>query len=76
MPFVIQEIQTNDNVSVLLPAITKQDKNEAESAWHNLMAAAAISSVQVHTVVMYDEHGNMRLNGYYEHIPEAENVAE
>ena len=68
--YIIQEIQTNNGQSTLLPAIDKQDKNEAESTWHSIMASAAISTVEVHTVIMYDEHGNMVRNGYYEHIKE------
>ena len=68
--YIIQEIQTTKGSSALLPAVTKQDRNEAESAWHSTMAAAAISSVEVHTVLMYDEHGNVELRGYYEHRSE------
>lgn len=71
--FIVQEIQTSNGQSVLLPAVTKQDKNEAESAWHSVMSAAAISSVEVHTVIMYDEHGSVILQGYYEHLPEENN---
>lgn len=74
--YIIQEIQTNNGKSTLLPAIDKQDKNKAESTWHSIMASAAISTVEVHTVIMYDEHGNMVKQGYYEHIPEAANVSE
>lgn len=74
--YIIQEIQTNNGQSVLLPAIDKQDKNEAESTWYSKMASAAISTVEVHTVIMYDEHGVMVKQGYYEHIPEANNVSE
>ena len=68
--YILQEIQTNNGASALLPAITKSNKQEAESAWHSIMAAAAISSVQVHTVLMYDEHGNIELRGFYEHNSE------
>lgn len=68
--YIIQEIQTNNGQSSLLPAVTKADKNEAESTWHSIMSAAAISSVQVHTVIMYDEHGNVEMRGYYEHLQE------
>ena len=68
--YIIQEIQTNKGVSSLLPAITKSDKNEAESAFHSVLSSAAISSVEVHTVVMYDEHGNILDRKFYEHIPE------
>lgn len=74
--YIIQEIQTNNGQSALLPAITKADKNEAESEWYHKMGYAAISEVQVHTVILYDEHGNVAKQGYYEHIPEASNVAE
>ncbi len=74
--YIIQEIQTNNGQSALLPAVTKEDKLTAESEWHIKMGYAAISNVQVHTVIMYDEHGNVAKQGYYEHIPEAANVAE
>lgn len=74
--FIIQEIQTNNGQTSLLPAINREDKLEAESEWHIKMGYAAISEVQVHTVIMYDEHGNVVKQGYYEHISEAENVTE
>ena len=70
--YIVQEIQTSGNSTALLPAITKQDKNEAESAFHSICAAAAISSVTVHTAIVYDEHGNMVMSKYYEHLPENE----
>lgn len=74
--YIIQEIQTNNGQSALLPPITKEDKLGAESAFHSICAAAAISSVMVHTAIVYDEHGNVAMSKYYEHIPEASNVAE
>ena len=70
--YIIQEIQTSNGQSTLLPAVTKQDKNEAESTWHSIMSAAAISAVQVHTVIMYDEHGNVEKRGFYEHLEQTE----
>lgn len=65
--YIIQEIQTTNGASALLPAVTKADRAEAESVWHSIMASAAISAVPVHTVIMYDEHGNILQRGYYEH---------
>lgn len=65
--YIIQEIQTNGATSSLLPAVTKADRAEAESVWHSVMASAAISAVPVHTVILYDEHGNIIQRGYYEH---------
>lgn len=70
--FIIQEIQSTNNSSALLPAFTKTDKNEAESTFHSILASAAISSVPVHTVIMYDEHGNVIRLECYEHISEVE----
>ena len=69
--YIIQEIQTNGSNTALLPAITEQDRNRAESAFHSILASAAISSVNVHTVVMLDEHGNTVRREFYEHPAEA-----
>ena len=68
--YIIQEIQTENNVTTLLPAIQRESKLDAESAYHSIMAAAATSAVDVHTCIIYDEHGNDVTPGkaYYEHI--------
>ena len=68
---IIQEIQTNGTTTTLAPAVTFSDKNQAESRYHSILASAAISEVQVHTVIMYDEHGNVIKRDYYEHGSES-----
>ena len=68
--YIIQEIQTNGATSALTPAVTHTDKDSAESAFHMMCGSAAISSVNVHTILMYDEHGNVIRREFYEHIPE------
>lgn len=68
--YIIQEIQTNGTTSALTPAITRTDRNQAESDYHMICGAAAISSVEVHTVIMYDEHGTVIRKEFYEHLPE------
>ena len=70
--YIIQEMQTNGSQTALVPALTYIDKNQAESAYHTALAAAAISAVQVHTVLMFDEHGNTLKRDYYEHLSEGE----
>lgn len=65
--YIVQEIQTNDSTTSLLPAITKEGLNDAESTFHMICASAAISNVGVHTVLVYDEHGNTILRQTYEH---------
>ena len=57
--YIIQEIQTTGGQTALLPAVTFTDRNEAESAFHLKLGSAAVSPVDVHTVLMYDEHGNV-----------------
>lgn len=66
--YIIQEIQTENNQTTLLNPITKNNINEAESVYHGIMASAAISEVDVHTAIIYDEHGNIIMKGFYEHI--------
>lgn len=68
--YIIQEIQTNGTTSALTPAATYTERDQAESAFHMKCGSAAISSVNVHTVIMYDEHGNVLRREFYEHIPE------
>ncbi len=72
--YIIQEIQTNGGQTALLPAITKADRNEMESTVHSILASAAISTVEVHTVIVYDEHGNTIKREYYEHLPQEESA--
>ena len=70
--FIVQEIQTNGTTSALTPALTYTDRDQAEAAYHTTCAAAAVSSVTVHTVLMYDEHGNVIRREFYEHMSESE----
>ena len=70
--YIIQEIQTSGATSALTPAVTYTNQGQAESAFHMKCGAAAISSVNVHTVIMYDEYGNMLRREFYEHSDENE----
>lgn len=65
--YIIQEIQTNNGQSTLTPAVTYDNWFAAEGAYHQTLAAAAVSVVKVHTVVMFDEHGNLIKKECYEH---------
>lgn len=66
--YILQEIQTTNNNTALVPATTYTDKHEAESAFHMALGAAAVSSVTVHAVVLLDEHGNVVRREFYEHL--------
>lgn len=68
--YILQEIQTTNGNSALVPAQTFDSKQSAESAFHTALAAAAVSNVTVHAVVLLDEHGNVVRREFYEHLPE------
>lgn len=70
--YIITEYQTTNGATSVTPAVTKTGKAEAESAFLLACAAACVSSVEVHTVLCLDEHGNNYFGSpkYYEHITE------
>jgi hypothetical protein len=70
--YILQEMQTTDNQTALVQPRTFSDRLEAESAALMAAAAAAVSKVQVHTVLLVDEHGNSVYQKVYEHFTEAE----
>lgn len=68
--YILNEMQTTGTQTALTPTQTFEDKNAAESAFHSILASAAISKVNVHTVVLMDEHGNTLRREFYEHTQE------
>ena len=65
--FIILEIQKSNGGSVaIVPPVTYAERNEAEQKYHLCLSSAAVSSVDVHSVVMLDDTGS-RLKGetYY-----------
>lgn len=68
--FIIQEIQTTGGQTALLPVVTKTEPLEAESEFLIKAGYAAVSNVEIHTVIMFDEHGNVLNKRFYEHFPE------
>lgn len=53
-----------------LPIHTKQNQNDAESTYHSILAAAAISNHRYHGAIIYDEKMFPIMHKSYEHIPE------
>ena len=66
--YIVIEMQTDNGSTALLPALTYTDRNDAESAYHLKLGSAAVSSVDVHTVVMLDEHGDIVKREFYNHV--------
>lgn len=65
--FIVQELQTNKEKTALLPALVYETRQEAESAFHQALAAAAISSVEIHAVMLYTEEGAVQRTEVYRH---------
>ena len=68
--YIILEIQTNKGVTSVLPAITKTNRNEADQAYYQILAAAAVSSVEIHSAVILTEAGAAIASKSYDHTSE------
>lgn len=64
--YIVIELQTNDGVTANI-VTTYNDRNEAESKYHQILASASTSSVNVHSAAMLDERGNLEKSEYYLH---------
>jgi hypothetical protein len=65
--YIVMEIQTNANGTVGTLVTAYDNRDQAESKYHTILAAAAISTLPVHAAVILDEHGLILANGAYEH---------
>lgn len=70
--YTLIELQTTGGATVIVTPRTFEDRLQAESAYHTALAAAAVSSVEIHAVALLDERGNTVKRDYYEHLPPAE----
>lgn len=55
--YILQEMQTTNGTTALIPAVVYTDRAQAESAFHMVCASACLSSVPVHTVAVFTEEG-------------------
>lgn len=71
MSYIIIEIQKGDSTAVV-PPVVYTDKDQAEQKYHTALAAAAVSSVPVHSVVMLKDNGSLVKAEKYIHEANAE----
>lgn len=69
MNYVVIEIQTNDNGSVGTLVSAYDDRNAAESKFHTVLAAAAVSQLPCHGAVLVTQEGFLLMQGCYKHEP-------
>lgn len=71
--YTILEMQTNNGVTTVLPATVKETRPLAEQEYHSKLSFAAVSTVEIHTVVMMNAEGAMIKGECYKHeAPAAE----
>lgn len=63
--YIVLEIQTTSTVATLVNAY--EDRNQAESKYHQILSAAAISAVPKHSAVLMDDTGYTLKRDSYEH---------
>lgn len=67
MQYIVIEIQTDANGTVGNIVEAFRDKNQAESRFHTILAAAAVSTVPVHAAALLTNEGVQLGCMYYKH---------
>lgn len=65
--YVVLEIQTMDGGQVACLATPYDNQMQAESSYHTVLAAAALSSLPRHAAVLLTSDGSVQASQYYEH---------
>ena len=65
--YIVVETQTNGNSTDIVTPATYTDRNEAESKFHTVLAAAAVSSVEKHACIVFTEEGFPVMHECYKH---------
>lgn len=64
--FIVVELQTNNGVTSNI-VTAYATRNAAESAYHSILAAAAVSNVEVHAAIVMSEEGYPLMHMAYRH---------
>lgn len=65
MTYVVIELQTNADGTLGNLVYQYTDRRAAENKYHTILAAAAISSLPVHSAVMLTNNGQLLASDYY-----------
>lgn len=58
--FIVIEMQTQTNGTVaIVPPVQQDDWNKAQNAYHQALAAAAVSTLPKHSVTILNEMGEL-----------------
>lgn len=70
MKYIVNEIQTTSEGAVSTLTTTYDDRLDAESAYHMILAAAAKSALMMHTAMLYTNDGSVIMSDNYVHTEE------
>ena len=73
--YIVTELQTTGDTTAVLN-YQYADKNLAEQKFHEILAYAATSTVQIHAVSILNEYGCVARNEFYEHEVQVEPTPE
>lgn len=63
--YIVLEIQTSNTVATIVNSY--EDRNQAESKYHQILTAAALSNVPKHSAVLMNDVGQTIKNETYIH---------
>lgn len=66
--YVVLEIQTMADGQVTCLATPHDNQMQAESSYHSVLAAAALSALPRHAAVLLTSDGSVQASQYYEHV--------
>lgn len=69
MTYLVIELQTTNNVTSHI-AWSYNNLQEAESKYHAVLSAAAISTVSTHAAALLNQEGHLIRSWFYEHQTE------
>lgn len=67
MAFIVIELQKNAEGVVSNIVTSKDTQHEAESHYHSVLAAAAVSELPVHSAIIVSEEGFPLMHQCYKH---------
>ena len=65
--FIVLEVQTNTDGTIGTLITTHEDRNEAESKYHAVLSAGAISKLPLHTAYILTADGQLINSECYRH---------
>lgn len=70
--YTIIELQSTNGTMAVVPPVSFSNINEAYQKFYIALAAAAVSTVPIHAVVMLNEKGEFIRSEFFEHNVETE----